>query len=392
MSETLSKNMTDLGRRLRLGFVGGGAGSGIGATHRYAARLDGKYEIVAGAFDIDPEKGRAFAAGLFLDPARVYDDVGHLIAAEKKRADPVDVVAVLTPNHTHYAISAALVDAGFDVICEKPLTTTMDDARAMLAKIDAAGTLMAINYGYSGYPMVRQAKAMIARGDFGRITLVQSEWAFGNQATMTEEVGGHWRTKPGLVGRAAVLNQIGTHAVHTASLVSGLALESLSADLSTFIEGRALEDNAQILLRFADGARGALWVSYVAAGAWHGFRFKVFGEKGGLEWVQEDPNHLLVHTLGGERRLLTRAGVGATKEALAASRIAPAHPEGFIEAIANLYGDFAEAVAARKLGRMPAIDTYPNQHDGALGVHFIDAAVESSARDGAWVDARMPKE
>jgi predicted dehydrogenase len=388
MGEMLLSNMRQLGRRLRLGFVGGGEGSRIGATHRYAARLDGKYDIVAGAFDLDPVQGRKLAADLLIDPSRAYDNVEQLIEDEKGRADPVDVVVVLTPNQSHFAVAEALVESGFHVLCEKPMTTTMDDARILVSKVERAGTLLGVNYGYSGYPMIRQAKAMCERGDFGMISLIQIEWALGSPRTMSGEQGGQWRTDPSLVGGSMVLAQLGTHAIHTAKFITGLEIESLSADLATFVPNRQVDDNAQISMRFAHGARGALWTSYVAAGAWNGFKVKIFGDKGGFEWLQEDPNNLLVHELGGERKILTRSGVGATPESIEASRVAVAHPEGFIEAIANIYSDFAEAVAAHLLGKEPGI-AFPNHVDGAESVYFIDAAVESSSDNGKWVNACM---
>lgn len=384
MSELLLPNLRALGRRIRLGIVGGGAGSRIGAAHRYAARLDGKYDLVAGAFDIDPRRGRSFARDLMIEPERAYDNVHQLIERERQRADKIDVVAVVTPNDSHFEVANALVQAGFHTICEKPMTTTSADARALVQSVASNRTLMAVNYSYSGYPMVRQARAMCQDGHFGKPNLIQIEWAMGNRRSMLDHGAGQWRTDPARVGGSMVLAQIGTHAVHMAQYISGLEIEALSAEFSTFGPNREIDDNNQISMRFAGGARGALWTSYVAAGGWHGFRFRLFGDEGGFEWFQEEPNTLTVYRLDGDRRILTRAGYNAAPEALDASRVTAGQPEGFIGALANIYSDFAEAVAARHLGNPIDLD-YPNEHDGANGVYFIDAAVASARTDGAWV-------
>ncbi|RDE07886.1 gfo/Idh/MocA family oxidoreductase [Pelagibacterium lacus] len=378
--------MRKLGRPLRWGLIGGGATSRIGPTHRYAARLDGKYALVAGALDVDAPRGRAFARDLFIQPERAYDSYEDLIAAERGRADPVDVVSVVTPNDSHFPISKALIEAGFAVICEKPLANTIEHARTLVEQVERRRGLLAVNYGYSGYPMVRQARAMITAGAIGKVQLVQAEFALGSVGSMSEDGTANWRTKPDIAGPSAVLGMIGTHAAHLASYVSGLKLLEVSADTQTFVPGRQLEDNAQILCRYENGARGSMWISYVAAGAWHGLRLRIFGETGGIEWVQEQPNELLVHRLGKERQILTRNGIGTPSEVSSASRVAPAHPEGFIEAVGNVYSDFADAVAAKLTGT-PATYPYPDAMDGLLGVNFIDAVLESSRANGRWISA-----
>ena len=384
------RQMEQLGRRLRLGYVGGGEGSVIGATHRFGARLDGRYDIVAGAFDIEPARGRDFARGLFLDPARVYDGYGDLIRAEKARPDPVDLVGVLTPNHSHFEIARALIDAGFNVLCEKPMTTSTRDAVELADLARARGVILAVMYGYSGYPMARQARGMVAAGEIGRVRLIECEFASGNPATMSETAGGHWRTTPGIAGPAAVLGMTGTHAVHMTTFVSGLALEALSADLQTFVPGRKLEDNAHLLLRFAGGARGCIWNSYTAAGQEHGLRIRVFGETGGLEWDQEDANRLIHRVPGQGARVLTRGSGETLPEVRETLRVAIGHPEGFIEAFGNIYCDVADAITLKLTGADPSQIAYPGIDDGVAGVLFVDAAVESHRRGGAWVRTDSP--
>ena len=377
-------------RRLRLGMVGGGRGGFIGAVHRIAARLDDEYELVAGAFSSDPERGRQSAAALRLDPARAYATAEHMARTEASRPDGIDVAAVVTPNHLHAAAAHALLDAGIHVICDKPMTTTVADAEALADKAARTGLVLAVAHAYSGYPLVRHARALARGGALGRLRTVQVEYAQGWLATPIEEDGQKqavWRVDPARSGPAGAVGDIGTHAFHLAEFVTGLRCTALAAELTRFVPGRALDDDARMLLRFDGGARGALWCSQVAVGQENGLRLRAFGDAGGLEWGQEEPNRLHLFRLGEPPAVLTRGGPGLGPEAARATRVPAGHPEGYLEAFAQLYADAAEQIRARIEGRPadPASLLLPDVADGLRGVRFVAAAVESSARDAGWV-------
>ncbi|WP_334177098.1 Gfo/Idh/MocA family oxidoreductase [Pseudoxanthobacter sp.] len=378
-------------RPLRLGMVGGGEGAYIGNIHRIAARMDGAWVLTAGAFDVSPARGHAFAAGLGIDPARSYDDFAALIAGERGRADAIDAVAICTPNFTHFPIAKAALEAGFDVICEKPLTATLDEAVELERLVRASGRFMGVTYTYSGYPMVHEARARVADGALGRIRTVQVEYPLEWMATPIERAGNAqaaWRTDPKRNGRGGSVGDIGTHAYHLAGFVTGLKLEALTADLATFVEGRALDDNAHVLLRYEGGARGLLWSSQVALGSSNGIRLRVFGEKASLAWFQEQPNELLLAPLGGETRVVKRGTDGLSAAAKARTRTPPGHPEGYLEAFANLYAGFAEAIRARRQGREAGEigRNIPTAGDGLKGVAFVEAVVDShEAADQPWL-------
>jgi predicted dehydrogenase len=381
-------------RRIRLGMVGGGQGAFIGGVHRIAARLDDQYELVAGALSSDAERAHASAAALHIAPERSHADYAALARAESQRDDGIDVVAIVTPNHLHAPITRAFLDAGIDVICDKPLTTNLADALALVRHVRASGRLFALTHNYSGYPMVRQARAMIAAGELGEIRVVQAEYPQDWLATDVE-ASGHkqaaWRVDPAQAGAGGSLGDIGTHAEHLARYISGLTLEAVSADLSTFVAGRRLDDNVHMLLRYTNGARGMLWVSQVASGLENGLRVRVYGTKAGLSFSQEQPNHLWCTPLGQAPQLITRGGAASGAAAAHATRIPAGHPEGYLEGFAQLYRDVAEQIHARWQGRAPdpLACTVPTVEDGALGVKFIEAAVESSRADGRWTDARL---
>ena len=298
-------------RRLRAAIVGGGQGSVIGATHRLALLLSERFELVAAAFDMDPARGRNFAHSLFLPDDRIYGDVDELIAGERSRIDPADLVCVLTPNHTHFEIARKLIAADFHVMCEKPLTTRVAEADELVRMSSERKLIFAVMYGYTGYPMVRHARALLKSGRLGQVRVIQSEFALGTPATLHEQPGGHWRTKRGLSGDSAVVGMVGTHALFLSTFISGLAIEEVSADFHTYVPGRALEDNAHLLLRFADGATGMMWNSYVAAGVENGLRIRVSCELGSLEWNHEQPNQLIHYVPGKPREILTLATRGA---------------------------------------------------------------------------------
>lgn len=388
------KTSAGIGRRLRLGMVGGGRGAFIGATHRIAARIDDRYELVAGALASDPDRAKASAADLHIAPDRAYGSYAEMAAAEAARPDGIDVVAIVTPNHLHHAPAKAFLQAGIHVICDKPLTTALEDALDLVAEVRRTGLIFGLTHNYTGYPMVRQAREMVAAGEIGEIRVVQVEYAQDWLTTAVEQAGSkqaEWRTDPARSGPAGCVGDIGTHAFNLASFVTGLECTSLAADLSSFVEGRRLDDNAHMLLRYANGARGMLWASQVAPGNQNALRLRVYGTKGGLEWDQEEPDRLRFSPYGEPSRLITRNGPGTGPAAARASRVPSGHPEGYLEGFAQIYLDLAEQISARIEGRTPdpAALLVPTVEDGALGVKFIEAAVESSRRDGAWVDMRL---
>lgn len=370
-------------RKLRLGMIGGGEGAYIGNIHRLAARLDGAWELVAGAFDVDPEKGRAFALAQGISVDRAYGDVNSLIAGEAVREDRVDAIAICTPNFTHYPIAKALIDAGFDVICEKPLTATLEDAVALEKLSREAGRFVGVTYTYSGYPMVHEARVRVANGDIGKVRTVQVEYPLEWMATAIEREGNAqaaWRTDPKKNGRGGSIGDIGTHAYHLAGFVTGLKLESLTADLATFVDGRALDDNAHVMMRYEGGARGLLWSSQVALGNSNGVRLRVFGETGSFQWFQEQPNELVFSPLHGRMQVIKRGADDVSEDARLRSRTPPGHPEGYLEAFANLYAGFAEAIRARQENRQPGVlgQNVPLAYDGLKGVAFVEAVVDSA--------------
>ena len=383
------KREDKVGRRLRLGMVGGGPGGFIGAVHRIAARLDDRFELVAAALSSDPARSRAAAADLHIAPERAYGSFSDMAKAEAGRPDHIDAVAIVTPNHLHYAPAKAFLEAGIHVICDKPLTTTLEDAIDLAGMVHRTGLLFAVTHNYTGYPMVRQARQMIADGELGPIRIVNVEYAQDWLATPLEKTGQKqavWRTDPAQSGPAGSLGDIGTHAFNLASFVTGLNCNELAAELSTFVPGRRLDDNVQIMLRFAEGARGLLWASQVATGNQNNLRLRVYGEKAGLEWRQEEPNSLWFAQLGKTPTTINRNGPGATPVAAHASRIPGGHPEGYLEAFAQLYADMAEQISARLEKRSPAPASLlvPTIEDGVAGMRFVSAVLESSKRNAAW--------
>lgn len=381
--------MTDTPRPIRLGMVGGGKDAFIGAVHRIAARLDGEFQLVAGALSSTPERARESGRALGLDPARSYDDFAEMARREARRKDGIEAVAIVTPNHMHAPVAKAFLRRGIHVICDKPLTATLPEARRLAAAAAAAPALFILTHNYTAYPMIRQARQMITDGAIGAIRVVQVEYAQDWLSTALEKTGSKqagWRTDPARSGVGGASGDIGTHAFNLASFVTGLTLESLAADLQSFVPGRRLDDNGQVLLRFAGGARGALWFSQVAPGNENSLRLRVYGETGGLDWAQEEPNALWHTPLGEPKRLLTRGGAGATPAATRVSRTPGGHPEGYLEAFANLYTEAARAIRAVKAGEpIPADVVFPSIEDGVAGVAFVDACVRSSKRNAAWV-------
>ena len=376
-------------RRLRLGMVGGGEGAFIGAVHRIAARIDDEWELVAGAFSSDPARGRRSGIDLRLDPQRCYGSFKEMAAAEATRSDRIDAVAIVTPNHVHHPAASAFLAAGIDVICDKQLCRTMGEARDLVAQVRASGRLFAITYNYTGYPMVRQAREMVAAGELGTIRTIQAEYAQDWLSTDLETTGqkqADWRTDPARSGAGGAIGDIGTHAFNLAEFIAGQECAELAADLSTFVAGRRLDDNAQMLLRFAGGARGALWASQVAPGNENGLAIRIHGEKAALSWRQEHPNQLVFSRLGQPPVALSRGGPTIGAAAAHATRLPSGHPEGYLEGFAQLYRDVAAQLRARQaeIAVDPLTTLVPSIREGVRGMAFVTAAIASSAADGVW--------
>ena len=381
--------------RIRLGMVGGGQGAFIGAVHRIAARLDDQYELVASALSSDPARAHDSAAALHIAPDRSYASFAAMAAAEAARPDGIEAVAIVTPNHMHHGPAKAFLARGIHVICDKPMTHRIEDALDLAAAARASAAIFAVTYNYTGYPLVRQARAMVAEGLLGAIRVVQVEYPQEWLTTKLEATGqkqAEWRTDPARSGAAGCVGDIGTHAFNLAEFVTGLRVESLAAELTSFVEGRRLDDNAHMLLRFGGGARGMLWSSQVAPGHENGLRLRVYGALGGLEWAQEQPNLLQHSPFGEPPRLIRRAGAGSSPAAAHASRIPAGHPEGYLEAFAQLYRDLAEQITARREARAPdpAALLVPGIEAGLRGMRFIDAAVRSSAANAGWAQIEAP--
>ena len=375
--------------RIRLGMVGGGQGAFIGAVHRLAARIDDQYEFVAGALSSDAARSKASGEELGLAPDRIYSDFREMAKTEAKRADGIEVVSIVTPNHMHYPAAKAFIEAGIHVVCDKPLSLNLKEALALeklLAKYK--GVIFALTHNYSGYPMMRQAKAMIAAGELGEIRLVQGEYP---QDWLTENIEksgqkqAAWRTDPKRSGAGGCVGDIGTHTYQLGCFVSGLKLDELSADLTSFVKGRKLDDNAHVMLRYKGGAKGMIWTSQVAPSHENGLKLRVYGTKGGIEWVQADPNYLWYTPFGEPKRLITRGGAGSNAASARVTRIPPGHPEGYLEGFANIYTEVSRAVKAKRAGKKLDKDVdFPGIEDGVAGMAFIEACVKSSSKNGKW--------
>lgn len=382
-SSTPSEN-----RRLRLGMVGGGPGAFIGAVHRIASRMDDRYELVAAALSSDPERSLRGAEELHVP--RAYRSFEAMAREESKRTDGIEVVSIVTPNHMHHAPAKAFLEAGIHVICDKPLTTNLGDAVDLENTVSRTGLVFGLTHNYSGHPLVRQAREMIHAGELGPIRVVQVEYPQDWLATPLEKTGhkqADWRTDPSRSGPAGSLGDIGTHAYHLARFVTGLPCEQVAADVTTFVPGRRLDDNVQVMLRFAGGTKGGLWASQIATGNENNLRLRVYGEKAAVEWRQEDPNDLVFFRLGQPRQIIRRGSPGTGRAAAHATRIPSGHPEGYLEAFAQLYTDLAEQILAKQEKRAPDPESLlvPGVADGVEGVKFINAVLESSRRNSAWV-------
>jgi len=378
-----------LGRRLRLAVIGGGPGSFIGAMHRQAARLDDRYEIVTGILSSDPEKSKKAALELGFPSNRLYASVHEMLDGEASRKDGADVIAIMTPNDSHYEYSMAALELGFDVICDKPMTNTLAEAEALHKKVQESGLIFCLTHNYTGYPMVRQAKAMVEAGQLGTIRLIQVEYVQGGKADEEKPMPDvmTWKYDPIRGGPSRVMGDIGTHAHNLVRFITGLELDEVSAEIGTIVPGRLIHDFAGALLRFENGARGNFWVTQAAAGVENCLRIRVSGSKGSLEWMQEFPQALTFKPLHGPSQNRTPNGPETLPLSARSTRIVAGHPEGFHEGFANLYSDAAEAIAARRAGVKPnpLALYFPNSLDGLLGVRFVERVIESSALNGQWV-------
>ena len=375
-------------RKLRMGMVGGGPGAFIGPVHRMAAAIDGQFDLVAGAFAGDPARSRQAGRALGLDEARCYPDYASMAEQEAARPDGIEAVSIVTTNRTHCAIALAFLRAGIDVICEKPVTATVAEARVLAEAVAASGLVFVVTHNYSGYPMVREARARVAAGDIGRLRMVHVEYPQGWLAEKLESTGSKqasWRTDPAEAGAGGALGDIGTHAFQLACFVTGEVPGAVLADLSAFGAGRQLDDNANVLLRFPSGARGILWVSQVAVGCLNGLRLRVYGEAGGLDWAQEQPNQLWIDKIGAPRQVLIPGGPGVGADAARVTRLPAGHPEGFLEAFATIYADAAQLIRARRDGAAVAGALAPGVQDGLLSLAFVDACVRSNFEGASWV-------
>jgi predicted dehydrogenase len=374
--------------------IGGGKGSQIGPAHRLGAAVDGYFSFVAGALDHDPDAGRAFAQELGIAPDRAYGDWRDMLAGERGRDDRCDLVTVATPNATHFEITKAFLEAGFHVLCEKPMTMTVEEGEEIVKIAAKMDKLCAVNYGYSGYSLVRHMKAMVARGDLGDVRVVVAEFAHGHHANAADMDNPRvrWRYDPAQAGVSAQFADCGIHALHMASFVTGQEVTRLSSDFAATVQGRVLEDDAMVSFRMDGGIVGRLWTSSVAVGRMHGLTLQVFGSKGGVRWAQEQPNQLIWTPVSGRNQIIERGEAGLSPEADRASRVTMGHAEGMPLAFANIYSDLAEVIRAKKESRPPdpAANLYPKAADGLRSMAAVHAAVASARADGQWVDARPP--
>jgi len=386
----LNPVITILGRRLRLAVIGGGPGSFIGAMHRQAARLDDRYEIVAGVLSSNPDRARSAGKSIGLADDRVYINVIDLLDAETARPDGADVISIMTPNDSHFEYAMAALERGFDVICDKPMTNTAEDAEKLYEKVKSSGLIFCLTHSFTGYPMVRQAKAMVEDGQLGTIRLVQVEYVQGMKAREDDPAPSGelpWRYDPLRGGPSLIMGDIGTHAHNLVRFITGLEVSEVAAEIGNIVPNRLVHDYGGVLLRFESGARGVLWVTQAAAGVENCLRIRVSGTNGSLEWMQEIPQVLTFKPLDPPAQTRTPNGPGTLPLAARSSRIIKGHPEGLHEAFGNLYSDAAEVIAARRVGVKPdplALH-FPNAWDGLLGVRFVHRVIESSQADGHWI-------
>lgn len=384
-----------LTRKIKMGMVGGGRDAFIGAVHRSAAQLDGRIELVAGAFSSDPEKSRASGADLRLDPARVYGSFGEMVESEASlpEGERIDFVSIVTPNHMHFPVAKSFLEAGFHVVCDKPMTHSMEEAVALSDLVLKSGRIFALTHNYTGYPMVKQARHMVHAGELGNIRKVVVEYPQGWLATEIDKLGqkqAAWRTDPARAGASSCIGDIGTHAENLARYITGLEIEALCAEFTTFVPGRRLEDDGNLLIRYRGGAKGVLYASQISVGEENALAIRIYGEQAALEWHQEQPNKLIVKFPDRPRQVLRRGNPYLCEAAQRATRLPAGHPEAFFEAFANIYTEVARAIEDAMLGRDGAPYDFPTANDGLHGMAFIAAAVASARSDAKWTPFHQP--
>ena len=376
-------------RRIRIGMVGGGKDAFIGGVHRIALRLDGNYELVAGSFSSNFDNSKETGKDLGLDKDRIYETYQEMAEKESSRSDGIHVVAIVTPNHLHVPIAKIFAKKGIHIICDKPLALSSEEAIELKNIIENNEIIFALTHNYTGYPMVRHARSLVQNGDLGSIRVVQAEYPQDWLTTKAEDSGlkqAEWRTDPKRSGGGGCIGDIGTHAFNLIRFITRLEVDELSADIHTFVKGRLLDDNAQIMLRFKGGTRGSIWSSQVAVGNENNLKIRVFGENGGLEWRQEDPNYLYLTKFGHPTQKITRGSNSASEEANNVTRIPPGHPEGYLEGFANIYSDVYKRLYAQTNNQNydQSNDCYPNIYDGIEGMEFIETVLESSNNNSRW--------
>ena len=381
-------------RQIKLGMVGGGQGAFIGSVHRIAARLDNHYKLIAGVLSSTPETSKTSASEIGITEDRSYSSYNEMAEKESSRQDGIEAVSIVTPNHLHFPIAEAFLSKGIHVICDKPLTHNLEDAERFVKAVEDSNALFALTHNYTGYPMVRQAREFCRSGEIGKVRVIQVEypqdWLTTPLENTTDSPGNKqasWRTDPSKAGAGGCIGDIGSHAFNLADFITGAELDELCADLSSFIPGRKNDDNAHVLLRYKNNIKGMLWSSQVAPGNENALKIRVYGDKGGLEWEQENPNYLTLDLYGSAKQTIRRSGFGTMDIANRVSRIPPGHPEGYLEGFANLYSDFAEQINAKKANRDPNPSSMlvPNINDGMKGIKFISTVVESSSKGGQWL-------
>lgn len=373
--------------RIRYAMVGGGRGAFIGAVHRIAARMDDRFELVAGALSANPENAKASAADLHIAADRAYTSYEEMLRVEKTRADGIQAVVIVTPNHMHFPVAKACLEAGIDVICDKPVTRTLEEALELEQIVKKSGCFFALTHNYSAYPLVRYARELVEQGKLGKVRVVQVEYPqeWLTEAAADDNKQASWRTDPARSGAAGCLGDIGTHAFQLARFITQQKLSAVSADLTSFVDGRPVDDNVHALLRFDGGAKGMLWSSQVAPGCENGLRIRIYGEKAGIEWAQENPNELWFGELNKPRQRITRRGDIGSEIAARGMRTPGGHPEGYLEGFANLYKDIADILVARQQGETHFLQNWvPNIDTGVEGMRFIQAVLTSSRNDAVW--------
>ena len=377
-------------RKIRIGMVGGGKDAFIGGVHRIALRLDGYYELVAGSFSSNFDNSKETGKDLGLAEDRIYKTYQEMAEKESSRSDAIDVVAIVTPNHLHVPIAKIFAEKGIHIICDKPLALSSKEAISLKNIVESKKLIFALTHNYTGYPMVRHARSLIQKGDLGSIRVIQAEYPQDWLTTKAEDSGlkqAEWRTDPKRSGGGGCIGDIGTHAFNLIRFITGLEIEELSADIHTFVKGRLLDDNAQIMLRFKGGAKGALWSSQVAVGNENNLKIRIYGENGGIEWRQEDPNYLYYTEFGHPTQRVTRGSGNVSKEAKDVTRIPPGHPEGYLEGFANIYNDVYKKLYAQLNNQNydDSNDCYPTINDGVEGMRFIETVLESSKNNSKWI-------